>query len=205
MTSKNVANIEKLNYAITSLNEDAEDVHDLISRSTTELKEATATGNRVADSVCEAIEALDPLVEKLAAQIDTSTHILEETKITADKQRVSISKSLDKIKADLEQTVQQFNDEHVRQFEDFKLKSLKESKKTRDELQTDLLTSKTTAAARFDSLESEVTKLAHQVEALKEDTSELVRPFQSKMQALLCAAIALGAIDSICLVLLLLR
>lgn len=93
--SSREANIEKLNYAITSLNEDAEGVHGLISKSASELENATAASNRAADNAAKIIESLAPLTEMLTAQHQNSTAMLEEARKASEEQRETISGQID--------------------------------------------------------------------------------------------------------------
>lgn len=267
MTPKNVANIEKLNYAITTLNEDAEDVHSLISRSTDELKKATAVGSKIADSAFKIAETLDPLTTRLDTQIDNSARMLKEARAAADEQRLVTSGSISRMEVNIkaatnsllkeireeraslnssaEQTfqalnenctslerttkdatrhlektteralhhleettgsaIQRLDEEQAQRFESFSIKSLKEAKETRDELQTDLLTSKTALAARLDNFEGEATKLVRSIEVFKENSSAQLEALRKKMMVPIYASLAVGVVNLICLIVLLIR
>lgn len=104
--SSREANIEKLNYAITSLNEDAEGVHGLISKSASELENATAASNRAADNAAKIIESLAPLTEMLTAQHQNSTAMLEEARKASEEQRETISGQIGAMRDTVNETLE---------------------------------------------------------------------------------------------------
>ena len=104
--SSREADIEKLNYAITSLNEDAEGIHGLISKSTSELENATAASNRAADNAAEIIESLAPLTGILAVQHQNSTAMLEEARKASEEQRETISGQIGAMRDTVNETLE---------------------------------------------------------------------------------------------------
>ena len=104
--SSREADIEKLNYAITSLNEDAEGIHGLISKSTSELENATAASNRAADNAAEIIESLAPLTGILAVQHQNSTAMLEEARKASEEQRETISEQIGAMRDTMNETLE---------------------------------------------------------------------------------------------------
>lgn len=96
MSSKE-ANIERLNNAIMTLGEDAEDMHTLIARSTEGLESATEAGNRAADNAAKLIEALEPLTEQLNTQIQDSQTMLTTIQRASDEQNAAVTKQLEKL------------------------------------------------------------------------------------------------------------
>ena len=165
--------IGRLDYAIASLNDDAESMHSLITRSTDELERATAEGKRASDLASETLNTLTPLTEEFKATIKTAKELMVET-----------TSAVEKLTDDFEQT-QTANKEA---FESFTSKSLKASEKTRDDLQTDFLSHKTATAARLDSLETATTKRMDELETtlsqLNESATGLEQTLNEKMNAM---------------------
>ena len=221
------ANIDNLNNAIATLGEDAESLHELIARSTEKLGDATDVGNKAADNAARIIEALAPLTELLEAQHRNSTAMLDETKKAADKQRAStveqveslktaVGKTLESIatttedaRTELKQTVEgSFNELEKTQdeaFEELIAKTLKEHERTRDELQTDILGFKNATTARLDALETGVAKMESATKKLEVGITESTGLAIKKLLVPIYVAIGVGAIDLICLAVLLVR
>lgn len=229
--SSREANIEKLNYAITTLNEDAEGVHGLIEKSADELKEATEAGNRAAENAAKIIESLTPLAELMETQHRDSTEMLEEVKTASDEQRKVTSEQIEILKStvgetlesvstetktacsELKETVEgSFNKLEKMQDETFgelQTKTLKEHERTRDELQTDILNYKNGTNARFDTLESELTKTVAKIESVSQELDGKIAKsadsVSKKLFVPILIAIGLGAADLVCLIMLLLK
>ena len=225
--SSREANIEKLNYAITTLNDDAEDMHGLIIRSVEGLENATTVSNKAADNASKIIEVLTPLAKQLAEQHRDSTAMLEETKRLADEQRATIAgeieelksivgASLEAVRAETQSACVELKDSMEGTLEEFEAKSLKEQVKTRDNLQTDILGFTNATSSRLDGLESEVTKVDNTVKSLEDKVNSSITNLESavttsvetaskKIIVPIYAAIALGVINLICLIMLLMR
>ena len=221
------ANIDNLNNAIAALGEDAENLHELIARSTEKLEDATDVGNKAADNAARIIEALAPLTELLETQHRNSTAILDEAKKAADKQRASTVEQVESLKTavgntlesitattedaqtELKQTVERSFDELEKAqdgaFEELNAKTLKEHERTRDELQTDILGFKNATTARLDALETEVAKAESATKKLEVGIAESAGLATKKLLVPIYAAIGVGVIDLICLVVLLVR
>lgn len=225
--SSREANLERLNYAITSLSDDAEDIHGLISRSADELKSATAAGNRAADNAVKIVEALKPLTELLETQHRDSTAMLEEARKASEEQRVasaeqtatlrnavdetlgSISSKTEAMCDGLVKTVEgtfdKFGEAQDEAFDDMMAKTLREHERTRDELQTDMLGFKNATSARIDALGAETTKANNAIKELEVKVAESVDAASKKFLIPIYAAIGIGVIDLVCLVMLLMR
>lgn len=225
--SSREANIDNLNGAIAVLNEDAESLHELIARSTEKLEDATDVGNRAADNASRIIEALAPLTELLGAQHRDSAAMLDEAKKAADEQREStveqveflktaVGKTLESVAAttedartDLKQTVEGSFGELGRTqdeaFGELKAKTLKEHERTRDELQTDILGFKNATSARLDALEVGIAKAESATKELEGRVAESAGLVTKKLLVPIYAAIGVGVINLICLVMLLVR
>lgn len=225
--SSREANIERLNYAITSLNEDAEGIHGLISRSSDELESATEAGNRAADNAAQIIESLKPLTELLDTQHRDSTAMLEEARKASEEQRAAAAEQITSLKGAVEETLEAVSSKteaacdglvksvegtfdelgkaQAEAFDDIKTKTLKEHERTRDELQTDILGFKNATSSRLDSLESEVVKAHGAIKELETKVSESADAIGKKLLVPIYVAIGLGAVDLICLVMLLMR
>ncbi|MDD7203553.1 MAG: hypothetical protein PUH18_04325, partial [Coriobacteriaceae bacterium] len=184
-------------------------------------------GNKAADNAAQIIEALKPLSETLNAQHRDSTAMLEEARKAADEQRAATSEQIESLKQAVEETLSTVSAEteaarnelvktvegsfgelgkaQDEAFDDIKAKTLKEHERTRDELQTDILGFKNATSARLDSLEAEVTKAQNAIKELEGKITESTDAVSKKLFVPICAAIGLGAIDLICLVMLLMR
>ena len=225
--SSREANIDNLNGAIAVLSEDAESLHELIARSTEKLEDATDVGNRAADNASRIIEALAPLTELLGAQHRDSAAMLDEAKKAADEQREStveqveflktaVGETLESVAAttedartDLKQTVEgSFGELGRTQDEalgELKAKTLKEHERTRDELQTDILGFKNATSARLDALEVGIAKAESATKELEGRVAESAGLVTKKLLVPIYAAIGVGVINLICLVMLLVR
>ena len=225
--SSREANIDNLNGAIAVLSEDAESLHELIARSTEKLEDATDVGNRAADNALRIIEALAPLTELLGAQHRDSAAMLDEAKKAADEQRSSaveqveflktaVGETLESVAAttedartDLKQTVEGSFGELGRTqdeaFGELKAKTLKEHERTRDELQTDILGFKNATSARLDALEVGIAKAESATKELEGRVAESAGLVTKKLLVPIYAAIGVGVINLICLVMLLVR
>lgn len=225
--SSREANIERLNYAITSLNEDAEGIHGLISRSADELESATEAGNRAADNAAQIIESLKPLTELLETQHRDSTAMLEEACKASEEQRTASAEQTASLKSAVEESLEAVSSRteaacdglvktaedsfgalekaQGEAFDDIKRQTLKEHERTRDELQTDMLGFKNATSARLDALEAEVVKTQGAIKDLEGKVTESVDAIGKKLLIPIYVAIGLGAVDLICLVMLLMR
>lgn len=225
--SSREANIEQLNYAIMTLNDDAQDVHGLIAKSADELESATAAGNRAAENTEKIIEALQPLTELLATQHSDSAAMLDEAKKAADEQRAMTTEQIDALRATVSETMESvsaqteatgadlkktiegaFGDLGKAQdesFVDMQAKTLKEHERTRDELQTDILGFKNATSARLDALEAGMTKTDGTIKELDGKVTEATDALAKKIMLPIYAAITLGIVNLICLVMLLMR
>jgi hypothetical protein len=225
--SSREANIEQLNDAIMTLNDDAMDVHGLIAKSADELENATAAGNRAANNAEKIIEALGPLTELLAMQHRDSTAMLEEAKWAADEQRTETSEQIDALRTtvnetmetlitqteasstDLKSTIESSFDALGKaqddSFADMQAKTLKEHERTRDELQTDILGFKNATSARLDAIEAQMTKTESAIKDLNTRTTAAYEALAKRIAIPIYVAIALGVINLICLVMLLTR
>ena len=225
--SSREANIEQLNYAIVTLNEDADDMHCLIEKSTTELANATDAGNRATKNAEKIIEALGPLTELLSKQHGDSAEMLEEAKRAADDQRSTTAEQINTLKetvtetleavrtqsetssAELRKTVENSLDElkekQEKGFEEMRTKALKEHERTRDELQTDILGFKNATSTRLESLEAGLTKTDSAIKDLDGKLTETADTIVKKIMVPIYVAIALGGANLVCLALLLMR
>lgn len=225
--SSREANIEGLNNAIATLSEDAEDLHGLIERSTSELESATAAGNRAADNAGRIIEALTPLTELLEAQHRDSAAMLDEAKKASDAQRVATAEQMESLRGTVGETLESVSTKtetmcsELRKtvedsfgelgkiqdgaFDELKTKTLKEHERTRDELQTDMLGFKNATSSRLDSLESEVTKAEGAIKEIEGKIEEGVDSVKKKLLIPIYTAIGLGVVNLVCLVMLLIK
>ena len=217
--SSREANIDNLNNAIAALGEDAESLHELIARSTEKLEDAT--------NAAKIIEALAPLTELLGTQHRDSAAMLDEAKKAADEQRAStveqveflkttVGETLESVAAttedartELKQTVEssfgELGKTQDEAFEELKAKTLKEYERTRDELQTDILGFKNATSARLDALEAGIAKVESANKELEGKVAESASLVTKKLLVPIYAAIGVGIIDLICLVMLLVR
>ena len=225
--SSREANIEKLNYAIVTLNEDADDMHCLIERSTSELASATEAGNKATENAKRVIEALEPLTDLLNRQHGDSAAMLEEAKKAAEDQRSTTSEHIERLEATVADAMEKMraqseaNGSELREtidesldglrkaqaegFEAMQTKTLKEHERTRDELQTDMLGFKNSTSARLDALEAGLAKADGSVKELDGKVTETGDAIAKKIMVPVYAAIALGGANLICLVMLLMR
>ena len=225
--SSREANIEQLNYAIVTLNEDADDMHCLIEKSTSELENATEAGNRATENAEKIIEALGPLTDLLSKQHSDSSEMLEEAKRAADDQRSTTAEQINTLKetvtetleavrtqsetssAELRKTVENSLDElkekQEKGFEEMRTKALKEHERTRDELQTDILGFKNATSTRLESLEAGLTKTDSAIKDLDGKLTETADAIVKKIMVPIYVAIALGGANLVCLALLLMR
>lgn len=217
----NSANIERLNDAIDALGEDAESLHELISRSTDELEKALQAGNRATRNAERVIRALGPLAEKMEARIDDAEALVESAKAaSANQQRAtaeamealrrsvgstmdglgakireerdSLSEGQNALAEALDGSIGAFAEKQSAKLNEFATKSLLESEKTRDVLLTDLLASKNATGARLDSLESQIVKLSDAVEEASRTTSSAIDGVRKKLSIAVYAAVAVG-------------
>lgn len=225
--SSREADIEGLNNAIATLSEDAEDLHGLIEKSTSELESATAAGNRAADNADRIIEALTPLTELLESQHRDSAAMLDEAKKASDEQRAATTEQMESLRgtvgetlesvstmtettcSELKKTVEDSFGElgkiQDEAFDELKTKTLKEHERTRDELQTDMLGFKNATSSRLDSLESEITKAEGAIKEIDDKIAESADSVKKKLLIPIYAAIGLGVVNLICLVMLLIK
>lgn len=188
------ANIERLNFAITTLNEDAEGVHELIARSVDELENATAVGNKAADNASQIIEALTPLTKLLDTQHRDSSALLEEARKASEEQRSATIEQTESLKTAVDVTLGSVGakteaacDGLVKtvedSFSDISAKNLKEHERTRGELQSDILNFKNATSARLDALETEVAKAQNSMRELDAKITESVDAINTKLEA----------------------
>ena len=104
--SSREANIGMLNYAIASLNEDAESVHGLINRSIDELENATDAGNKAAENASKIIESLAPMAELMKSRYRDSAEMLGEAKKASDEQRVATAEQVSALKDAVGETLE---------------------------------------------------------------------------------------------------
>lgn len=225
--SSHEARIEALNDAIESLNEDAEGMHGLISRSIAGLDDATDASNRAAENAARLIEALAPLSETISAQHRDTSAMLEEARKATEEQRAAISVQIESLEASVDETLESvrsethavcsdlktaaeesFGDLRKAQdetFEEFTAKSLKEQERTRDELQTDILGFKNATSARLDNLEAEVAKTTAAVKELGDRLAKNMEMTKGKLIVPIYIAIGIGVANLVCLLMLLMR
>lgn len=214
--ARKAANIESLNLAIASLNDDAEDMHSLIMQSTGELERANEEIKGSTDVVVKTTETLVPLAEKLRSEIDDASKLLVDTKGVVSDQLVATAKGLESIKAELTQSINDvtglLTDELMEArkagqdaFDTFSTSSLKEAEKTRDDLQTDLLSHKTATAARMDSLENSISKFESAVEVAQISTDRKIEGLQKKVTLPTYGVIVVAVLQIASLAILLLR
>ena len=221
------ANIEQLNYAIATLNEDADDIHCLIDKSTSELANATEAGNKATKSAEKIIEALEPLTCLLGKQHRDSAEMLEEAKKAADDQRSTTAEQINILKetvtetleavrvqsetssVELRKTVENsldvLREEQEKGFEEMQTKALKEHERTRDELQTDILGFKNATSTRLEFIEAGLTKTDSTIKDLDGKITETADAIAKKIMVPVYVAIALGGANLVCLALLLMR
>lgn len=213
MNEKN-PDINRLNYAIATLNGDAEDMHSLIEQSTDELKRATAESKRTVDLADEALKTIAPLADRLQETVEGTKSLMSETGKTMDKLTADVAQAqeankeaLGSLASDLERAQEANKDA----FESFTSESLKASDKTRDALQTDLLSHKTATMARMDSFEAatskrldtfeaEVIRLGGTVDELGKSLGEKTDALQKKVVLPLYGVIAVAVLQLITLV-----
>lgn len=225
--SSREANIERLNHAITSLNEDAEGMHELIARATEDLENATAASDKVAENAAKMVEALGPMTKAMEKRYEDSAKILVDAKKFTEEQcallagqaeglKDSVNSCLERVDADTVATrisVMETVDDSMAElvkvqkeaFDDMGAKNLKEHERTRDELQTDMLGFKNATSARLDALEAEVAKARAEIKELEDKVSESVGAVSKKLTIPIYAAIGIGVVNLICLVVLLTR
>ena len=225
--SSREANIEQLNYAIVTLNEDADDMHCLIEKSTSELANATEAGNRATENAEKIIEALGPLTDLLSKQHSDSSEMLEEAKRAADDQRSTTAEQIEALKGVVAETMKtvraeteengselrravehsldELKEEQKKGFEEMQTKALKEHERTRDELQTDILGFKNATSTRLESLEAGLTKTDSAIKDLDGKLTETADAIVKKIMVPIYVAIALGGANLVCLALLLMR
>lgn len=225
--SSREANIEALNDAIASLNEDAEGMHELVSRSIAGLASATDAGNKAADNAAKLIEALKPLSETVDTQFRDTSVMVEEARKAAEDQCATVSGQMESVRASVDEALESVRSEtqsacddlkaateesfgglrkaQDETFEDFIAKNLKEQEKTRDALQTDLLGFKNATSARMDSLEAEMTKMSAAVRELGEKMAESTDMAKRNLLVPIYIAIGIGAANLVCLLMLLMR
>lgn len=226
MSSREIR-IDALNDAIESLSEDAEGMHDLISRSIAGLEGATDAGNKAAENAAKLIEALVPFSEIMSAQHRDTSAMVEEARRATEEQRAAISEQIESLEASVDEAVESVRSEtqttcaelkeaaeesfgglkkaQDETFEEFTAKSLKEQEKTRDELQTDILGFKNATSARLDSLETEVSKTTTAVKELGDKVTESTDLARKKLIVPIYIAIGIGVANLICLLMLLMR
>ena len=219
--------IEALNDAIESLSEDAEGMHDLISRSIAGLDGATDASNKAAENAAKLIEALAPLSETMSAQHRDTSAMVEEARRATEEQRAAISGQIESLEASVGEALQSVRSETqaactelktaaeesfggMRKAQDetfgkFTAKSLKEQEKTRDELQTDMLGFKNATSARLDNLEAEAAKTTAAVKELGDKVAESTDLARKKLIVPIYIAIGIGVANLICLLMLLMR
>ncbi len=225
--SSREANIEQLNRAINSLNDDAESVHELMARSADELESATNACNRAADNAAQIIEALGPLTELLDTQHRNSAAMLEEARMASEEQRTTATEQTEALKSTVIETLDSLSSKTettcnglVKTVEDtfgeleksqdeafnvIRTKTLKEHERTRDELQTDILGFKNATSARLDALEAGITKVESAVKELEGKVAESTDSTTKKLLIPMYVAIGVGVINLICLAMLLMR
>lgn len=225
--SSHEARIEALNDAIESLNEDAEGMHGLISRSIAGLDDATDASNRAAENAARLIEALTPLSETISAQHRDTSAMVEEARRATEEQRATISGQIESLEASVDEALESVRSENKatcaelkaaaedsfgdlrkaqdETFEEFTAKSFKEQERTRDELQTDILGFKNATSARLDSLEAELAKTTAAVKDLEGKVTESADLARQKLVVPIYIAIGIGVANLVCLLMLLMR
>lgn len=239
--SEETPDIGRLNSAIDSLNDDAESLHSLIVSSTEELERATAEGRRAADIAEEAMRTFEPLSEKLLASIEDAKELVAGASEAVDrlasnqakaqeaekeafgafvaeilKATEDIASEADKAVAEIAAELRQGREDDKEAFEAFVAESLKASERTRDDLQTDLLSHKTAMAARMDSLEATVDRgvrdldsslnlLSKEMKASAESLEEKTQLLEKKVALPLYGVIAIAILQLLTLAALYMR
>ena len=213
------ARIEKLDYAITTLNDDAEDMRSLIDRSTEELERATSASQRAVDVAEESARQMSALADKMKSQLESEHVALKELRSAVADQRAATAEGLKSIKdgldAERKADREVFNkvscelknayDAECLAFDAFSKASLKAAEKTRDDLQSDFLSHKTATAARIDSLENEISKLQKSVNETESSLLEKVEGLQKRVSLPLYGVIAVAALQVVTLIALFMR
>jgi len=178
-------NLEKLTYAVTSLNDDAMGMHELIQIESSHLEETIAIERRVSEDLGANAKALLQVVDLIPPRIESIEQLAEDVKAkttaaldAAMEQSKTLKdeglKAYDAMAASMKERHDSFEGS-LRSFEE---QSLKEAREARGELQADILNHKTAISARIDSLENEVVSLKSAIQGFDEkiaQTKEEVR------------------------------
>ena len=178
-------NLEKLTYAVTSLNDDAMGMHELIQIESSHLEETIAIERRVSEDLGANAKALLQVVDLIPPRIESIEQLAEDVKAkttaaldAAMEQSKTLKdeglKAYDAMAASMKERHDSFEGS-LRSFEE---QSLKEAREARGELQADIFNHKTAISARIDSLENEVVSLKSAIQGFDEkiaQTKEEVR------------------------------
>lgn len=203
----NIENIEKLTYAVTSLNNDAVGMHELIQKESAHLDETIAIERRVSEGLDASVKELQKVTDLIPPRLES---IDQATQDVIVKSNASLDATVEQIKSIRDAGLKVFDlmaislGEHQESiegsFKSFEERSLKEAQEGRSEMQTDILNHKTAISARIDSLENEVLALKGTIQGFDEKISQTKEEVKAAQKPLLFIGVGLLALEVVSIV-----
>lgn len=206
--ANNIENIEKLTHAVTSLNNDAVGMHEMIQRESSHLEETLTIERRASEDLEMSIKTLQGVVDLIPHRLESIDRATEDVKV---KTTASLDATVEQIKAIRNEGLKAFEEmtdslEHrhssiEESFKSFEECSLKEAQKGRSEIQSDILSHKTAISARIDSLENEVVSLKSSIQGFDERIAHAKEEIKMSIRPLLLIGIGVVVMEIVAIVL----
>lgn len=195
-------NIAKLAYAVTSLNDDAIGMHELIQKESSHLEETIAIERRVSEDLSASAKVIQQVVGLIPPRIDSVEQAAKDvrTKTTAaldatvEQSRTLKDEGLKAYEA-MAASMKERHDSFEDSFKSFEKQSLKEVREARGELQADILNHKTAISARIDSLENEVVSLKSTIQGFDEKIAQTKKEIRTDAKLLLLLGIGILVLE----------
>jgi hypothetical protein len=203
----NMENIEKLTYAVTLLNNDADGMHELIQKESAHLDETIAIERRVSEGLDASIKELQKVTDLIPPRLESIDQATQDVTV---KSSAALDATVEQIKSIRDEGLKTFDQmanslgEHQesieRSFKSFEERSLKDAQEGRSEIQTDILNHKTAISARIDSLENEVLALKGTIQGFDEKISQTKEAVKAAQKPLLFIGVGLLALEVVSIV-----
>lgn len=203
----NMENIEKLTYAVTLLNNDADGMHELIQKESAHLDETIAIERRVSEGLDASIKELQKVTDLIPPRLESIDQATQDVTV---KSSAALDATVEQIKSIRDEGLKTFDqmanslgghqESIERSFKSFEERSLNDAREGRSEIQTDILNHKTAISARIDSLENEVLALKGTIQGFDEKISQTKEAVKAAQKPLLFIGVGLLALEVVSIV-----
>lgn len=164
--NNNAKNLEKLTYAVTSLNDDALGMHELIQKGTSDLERTIAIQQKSSEEFEENSKAIRKIINTIPARLESIDDATENVRVNTAASLEATVEQIRTIRDDGQKTfakmIDSLEQKHaaletsLRFFEE---QSLEETQRSRIDIQTDIRNHRAAISNRTDDLKNEITEL----------------------------------------------